>query len=1164
MIRDDDLFGEALALPPAERSAFLAHACAGDHARRVAIEELLALAGESHGFLEKNTVGCTPATPEEKPSDKIGRYKLLEKIGEGGCGVVWMAEQSEPVRRRVALKVIKLGMDTREVIARFEAERQVLALMDHPNIAKVHDGGATEAGRPFFVMELVRGLPITRYCDEQKLKPMQRIELFIKVCQAVQHAHQKGIIHRDLKPSNILVIVNDGVATPKVIDFGIAKATQGPLTDKTLFTAFAQFIGTPAYMSPEQADLSSVDIDTRSDIYSLGVLFYELLAGQPPFDAKAFAQAGLDEIRRQIRDIEPPKPSTRLSTQSDEGRATIARQRGTAPAQLSLLLRGDLDWIVMRCLEKDRARRYETANALAMDLRRHLAHEPVVARPPSTAYLLGRLVRRHRFGFAAASAVAAVLLIGAAVSTWQAVRATRAEHSATRAEHTATRAAAEQGRLRAVAEKAQVAEAAQRTRAEAQELAARRRAYAADTNLVQQMLAVDNLGRAQELLDRQRPKPGELDLRGWEWRYLWQYCRSDAESVLVEPDANSINSLAVSPDGQWLAIGKRFEGALHLRNLRMQETLRLRAGNGDVRAAFSPDGRTLAVGMTGLAPAFAPDSPAGTKPNNDARVVLWDITARHTTHVLPLNGQCYGLSFSSDGKKLVVAANLPPADVSVWRTADGAKLAEYPIGDPEVPFVCRFATAPDASFAVTSTTRGLQVTDLATGAAQWSARTVGLCRPFACSPDGMLIASGTGGGDEPVIQLWDAATGREVRVLRGHKGSISDLIFTPDGKRLVSCSTDQTIRIWDPTSDAPPRVLRGHTTEVWRLALMPDGKTLVSGSKDGSVVTWNLAAEPPNMGAGRIADVRNPSLWEIADGGASIINRDRGNRLVRHRGRDFRDEEVLLDLGPISWAIIDGWRPRVATSTTGSRVAVRDWTRGVVVAEFDAGLEGQGWWLRMGRFSADGTRLAASFAHSQQNTLAFREWDVATGHLERSFDFRRASGWKLATSADLSVQYLVNGNWGENTLRLNLEGGGTAPLQLSVIEPRATALSPDKRWLAVTSLQSFVRIFDAATGEPAMTLGGYMFGVHSAGYFKDGSRLAVGSTRHEAVTIWDLVGRHRLLTLGTDSNLIDQVRLSPDEDLVVVREGSDRGLLFWWRAPSWAEIEVAEKKLTRP
>jgi serine/threonine protein kinase len=424
--REIEVFNAALELSAPERAAYLDEACGGDTGLRQRVEELLQAGVTAGAFLETpvavppelSSAASRASSPMEKPGDWIGRYKLLQQIGVGGCGVVYMAEQEEPVRRRVALKVIKLGMDTKSVIARFEAERQALALMDHPNIAKVLDAGATDTGRPYFVMELVRGTKITDYCDQQNLSTRDRLDLFIKVCQAIQHAHQKGIIHRDIKPSNILVTINDGVPLPKVIDFGIAKATQGKLTDQTVFTAFEQFIGTPAYMSPEQAEMSSLDIDTRSDIYSLGVLLYELLTGQTPFDAKMLLQAGLDEIRRTIREEEPARPSTRLSTMLAGELTTTARRRQTEPPKLIHLVRGDLDWIVMKALDKSRARRYETANGFAADVQRHLNNEPVQASPPGRLYKFKKLVRRNRFIFVAAGAVVAALVIGLGVATW--------------------------------------------------------------------------------------------------------------------------------------------------------------------------------------------------------------------------------------------------------------------------------------------------------------------------------------------------------------------------------------------------------------------------------------------------------------------------------------------------------------------------------------------------------------------------------------------------------------------------------------------------------------------------------------------------------------------------------------------------------------------------
>jgi serine/threonine protein kinase len=383
--------------------------------------------------------------PTEKSGDKIGNYKLHEQIGEGGCGVVYSAEQKEPIRRKVALKVIKLGMDTKQVVARFEAERQALAMMDHPNIAKVLDAGATETGRPYFVMELVRGIKITDYCDKHQLSTEERLKLFVQVCHAIQHAHQKGIIHRDIKPSNILVTLHDGVPVPKVIDFGIAKATTGqPLSDKTIFTAFEQFIGTPAYMSPEQAEMSGLDIDTRTDVYALGVLLYELLTGKTPFDAKALFAKGLDEIRRVIREEEPPRPSTRLSTLDAGEQTALSKLRQSEPPKLLGVIRGDLDWIVMKTLEKDRTRRYETANGLAMDIERYVNAEPVSARPPSQLYRFQKMVKRNKMAVATAVVIAGTLIIGSLFSTWRFVkekaareRAVAAEKAQTQLRHTA-------------------------------------------------------------------------------------------------------------------------------------------------------------------------------------------------------------------------------------------------------------------------------------------------------------------------------------------------------------------------------------------------------------------------------------------------------------------------------------------------------------------------------------------------------------------------------------------------------------------------------------------------------------------------------------------------------------------------------------------------------
>ncbi|MHC5001714.1 MAG: serine/threonine protein kinase, partial [Planctomycetota bacterium] len=427
-----EIFEAAYVMPPEDRGAYLSRACGEDPELRARVETLLAAAEEEHPFLSDPTAAPTAenapgfdarTTPSEATGSTIGRYKLREKIGEGGFGVVYMADQDHPVRRRVALKIIKPGMDSKQVIARFEAERQALAMMDHPCIARVLDAGETDLGHPYFVMELVRGEPITEYCVRNRLSTRERLELFTQVCRAVQHAHQKGVIHRDIKPSNVLITVADGNPMPKVIDFGIAKATGGRLTDLTLFTERHALIGTPAYMSPEQAEMSAVDIDTRSDIYALGVLLYELLTGTTPFDTKELMAAGLGEIQRIIREREPEKPSTRLSTLTRTP-ADDAR-RPEDPDRLSSIVRGDLDWIVMKSLEKDRTRRYETADGLAADVARHLAGEAVLAAPPSAAYRVRKFIRRHRVGVTASSLVVLALLAGAVGTTIGLVRAER-------------------------------------------------------------------------------------------------------------------------------------------------------------------------------------------------------------------------------------------------------------------------------------------------------------------------------------------------------------------------------------------------------------------------------------------------------------------------------------------------------------------------------------------------------------------------------------------------------------------------------------------------------------------------------------------------------------------------------------------------------------------
>ena len=523
--RTEELFHRALEIPdPARREFFVREQCPDDATLLKEVQALLANHDQGEAlFPSEPAIDPLREPLREATGSMIGRYKLLEQIGEGGFGVVWMAEQEEPVRRRVALKIIKLGMDTRQVIARFEAERQALALMDHPNIAKVLDAGASETGRPYFVMELVRGIPITEFCEQNRLTIKERLQLFIPVCQAIQHAHQKGVIHRDIKPSNVLVTLNDGVPHPMVIDFGVTKAIDQRLTEKTLCTRFAQMIGTPAYMSPEQAEMSKQDVDTRSDVYSLGILLYELLTATTPFPEERLREAGYAEIQRIISQEEPVRPSTLLSRLNGRSR-TVAASRSCEPTALMKLIKGDLDWIVLKAIDKDRNRRYETANGLAADVQRYLASEPVAATPPSALYRVRKFIQRNRVVALAGTAVLTSLTLGFLLALGGFVRANRE---------------------RIIAE-------GERVRAREESRRARLHQYVADINLAYRSLQDGDLGRARQLLaDHSNPGDKE-DFRGWEWNYLWGQSRADTAFELGEhPDA--IRCVAFSPDGRMLA-----------------------------------------------------------------------------------------------------------------------------------------------------------------------------------------------------------------------------------------------------------------------------------------------------------------------------------------------------------------------------------------------------------------------------------------------------------------------------------------------------------------------------------------------------------------------------------------------------------------------------------
>jgi len=797
---EETIFKAAVKLKTsAERMAYVKDVCSDDSELLTRVVSLLRVHSTRNDVLDvlNPDVDVTLDSPptSEGPGTIIGRYKLLERIGEGGFGAVWAAEQKRPVKRRVALKIIKHGMDTKQVVARFEAERQALALMDHPNIAKVLDAGATDTGRPYFVMELVKGIPIIEYCDQEKCPTKDRLDLFIKVCHAIQHAHQKGIIHRDIKPSNILITLHDGVPVPRVIDFGIAKATQQELTEKTIYTLHHQFIGTPVYMSPEQAEMSGLDIDTRSDIYSLGVLLYELLTGRTPFDEKELLQSGIDAMRRIIREKEPPRPSTRFATLQVKDQSTTASRHATDSPKLISSLQGDLDWIVMKCLEKDRKRRYDTANGLTMDITRYLSDEPVSARPPTALYQLHKAWRRNRVMYTAAGLVLVSLVLGISLSVWQAWVATDARKDA---------------------EAAGVRESELRQAAQDSERRQRLNAYAADMSLAQKYLNENNLGKVDELLRRYEPKADEDDVRGMYWRHLSLV--SKGQEIHTFPHKTMVRSISLSSDGARLA-SHTMSGKVRLYDVDSRRLLReyggglLSYGAQECSVALASDGRLLAAEQQGT-------------------LKVWDAASEEL--VFEQEHVVAPISFSPDSQMLAGATE---TGLRLWHTADwtSRKLT----GDAQSASgaqINALAFSPDSKriiFSPTRFTSKLVIYNLTNDTSE--GELTGLDRPSVIATDGALVAAG---GRNGMVCLWDLGNRERLNTFKAHSSIILGLAFSPDGKTLLTGGNDSFIKLWDTKTLDMQSVLRGHHGQIWNLKFSGDGRTLASASMDHSVKLW--------------------------------------------------------------------------------------------------------------------------------------------------------------------------------------------------------------------------------------------------------------------------------------------------------------------------------------
>jgi WD40 repeat protein/serine/threonine protein kinase len=1132
------IFDQALEIDsPDERAAFLAAACADAPDARQRVEGLLRAHAGAGSFLQTPAPGL-PTTVDhpggEGPGSVVGPYKLLQQIGEGGMGTVFLAEQTHPVQRRVAVKIIKPGLHSRHLLARLEAERQALALMEHPNIARVLDAGTTDGDRPYFVMELVRGVPITKFCDERRLTPQERLRLFVPVCRAVQHAHQKGVIHRDLKPSNVLVATYDGKPVPKVIDFGIAKAIGQKLTGRTLFTEFGQVIGTPEYMSPEQAEANQLDVDTRSDVYSLGVLLYELLTGTTPLTRDRVHQVALLEVLRLIREEELPKPSTRLNT--TKALTSIAANRGLDPRRLSGLVRGDLDWIVMKCLEKDRNRRYETANGLAEDIERHLGSEPVLARPPSVTYRLRKFVRRHKLatGLCAAGVVLVAGVIGGLLVTNRVV--TTALYNETQAKNDLADAL---GRERDALARERYSLYVHRVGLAAQERAARRP------------------GPAEELLDA-----CPADLRGWEWHCL-KRLRYGGPFVFGGHAARPLGWLALDPDSR----------------------------------------RNVPVGWV----AFSPDSQRIASVDADNVVLIWDAATGRVFHRVKIEHHAPRLvAFSPSGRHLAVwgAAGGKQTGGATVLDATGAEVFRFPY--PSVTARRPAAFSPDGALvACAAAGGGVDLRETATGRV---VRVFGRGSEFgtlAYSPDGKLVASVVrplgGEGPNTVLKVWDAATGAEVfaatltnayclafspdsRVLAAgdrngtlvawdvatkarlfetlvHNRDTDDVLFTPDGRYLVSSSgeggvkardletgedfdlsghatgyvwvslavstdssrlvttgLDRTVTVWDLRTRQRLVTFQEHAGVIYRAAFSPDGRRLATASHDGTVRVWDGTplAERPGPVALMLAGHTGPVLG---------VAFDPAGRFLVSAGDD-RKARVwdLRDLAPGA-----GGAGREVLAFGGHTREVR----GVAI-------------------SPDGQHVA-----SVGGDCVLRTWEVATGRETARSPTQKHSIWDVTYSPDGTRIATAAGNGEVKVWNVaNLTREELAFLLSQTDQRKTVAFSPDGRLLAAGNRQAgnvdVVKVWDLATREEVCTLRGPTGLVTKVVFSPDSRRIAASDAAGRSVRLWDIATRQELWPAVHHAEMVMTVAYSPDGRYLA--SGTSDGEVAVWEAQTGRKV----------
>ncbi len=1130
-----DIFDEASEIVDLRaRQNYVVQACAGDETLRSRVEERLRAHDTAGNFLQ-GELPCPAGPAGALPPEAIRHYRLIEKLGEGGCGVVYLAEQREPVKRRVALKVIKLGMDTRSVIARFEAERQALAMMDHPNIAKVLDSGSTESGRPYFVMELVAGVRITEFCDQNKLSTRERLALFIEVCHAVQHAHQKGIIHRDIKPSNILVATQGGRAVPKVIDFGIAKATTGvELTDKTLFTQFELLLGTPAYMSPEQAELGGLDIDTRSDIYALGVLLYELLTGRTPFDTQSILLSGLDALRRTIRETEPARPSTRLRGLIEAELMEVARRRQSEPLKLLSLVRGDLDWIVLKAMEKDRARRYVTANALAADVQRHLDHEPVKARPPSRVDVVSKWVRRNRVLCVAGGAVTLALLAGLSASTVMYFK----ERHARREADAAQRIAEEQ---RAAAD----------DKAEESRQRLVRLNVATGNRLVDDYDLLAALPWFVEALRLDVGHPAREDVHR---RRIAAVLRAAPRLAQFWMHGSLVNSAEFSPDGKQV-VTSSLDHSIRVWDAETGQLVGppVRLETDGAGAIFSPDGECLlaldeagvlrvwevASGtvlidrLSTLAPnmdrlAFAEDGRSLVVPRTNRLDFVGTRTGALQGRSLEVTGLVELVRMSADGRR--VAAGVPDKAVLTWDLTSDPPMKRVLAHPDRVRWM---AFNQDGSRLATITNPELTLWDPAKGQPVWTIRPGGVLMDCRFSPDGKRVATASWDGH---ARVFDAGTGLPVGDSMRHRVGVGEVAFSPDGRWLATASWDSTARLWDAGSGEPASTSLRHAGYVSTARFSPDGQRLVTASQD-----------------------RTARLWELGTNQAArlVLRRPGSVNFARFSPDGLRVFTGGCDGGAQVWDALTG-ETRLSLPHDGC-VTDGDWSadgRRIVTAT-DRGTA-QVWDAK------DGQAVGAAVHH--ERTIAHVEFRADGNAFLTASDDRTARVWAAATGQPLTPalrharpvthaafspdgRLVVTASQGRQAQIWDGRTGALfGPPLMHSCDVRRAVFSPDGRRVVtapsdVTQLPRAAQMWEVETGQPVGLPLGHLDGVIFAEFSPDGRRI-VTAGEDKAAVIWDATTGRRLTAALSHGSYVLQARFSPDSRLLLT-VSSDATARVW-------------------